>query len=74
MTVLAHKKVLVGEFPKELFLDHYLNNLLTMKDAGDITSFADDTVVFYKESCWQTLKIKIEEDFGNILNWFNYTQ
>lgn len=39
--------------------------------AASITSFADDTVLFYKAKSWMILKVLIENDLGSIIDWFN---
>lgn len=49
----------------------YINKLLTLKCGGEIFSFADDTVVLYKDDSWSNLKNKIELGFGNVLKWFD---
>lgn len=49
----------------------YINKLLTLKCGGEIFSFADDTVVLYKDDSWGNLKNKIEMGFGNVLKWFD---
>lgn len=37
---------------------------------GTITSFADDTVIFYKSDCWANLKRMAETEFFLIKKWF----
>lgn len=49
----------------------YINNLFLVETAGDIVTFADDTVVYYNDVDWTTLKCKVQDDFPKIKNWFN---
>lgn len=37
---------------------------------GDLVSFADDTVIFYKRNTWNKWS-KIEKDFGNCISFHN---
>lgn len=48
----------------------YINELLHLNTTGEITSFADDTVIFYSDVTWTNLKSKAETDMRNIVNWF----
>lgn len=50
----------------------YINSLLDLKSSGTIISFADDTVIFYADKTWRDLKHKVEDDFSNIIDWFNH--
>ena len=49
----------------------YINNLFILETNGEIITFADDTVVYYKDSDWVKLKQKVETDFARIKQWFN---
>lgn len=49
----------------------YMNGLLEIQSAGNISSFADDTVVCYSADTWNETKLILEKDLLNILNWFN---
>lgn len=49
----------------------YINNLFLIETSGEIITFADDTVVYYKDSDWVKLKQKVETDFTHIKKWFN---
>lgn len=49
----------------------YVNDLFNLGSCGDITSFADDTVIFYKDRTWVDLKHKVENDFKTIVEFFN---
>lgn len=37
---------------------------------GDVVSFADDTVVFYKSNNWNDLKAKVGNDFRILISFF----
>lgn len=50
----------------------YINNLLTIGTSGHIISFADDTVILYTSSSWEDLKLKIQSEMNNIIDWFNH--
>lgn len=54
----------------QLFLI-YLNELYHIETCGDIISFADDTVIFYKDQNWYDLKKKVERDLITLKKWFN---
>lgn len=54
-----------------LLFTMYINGLLTLDTVGNITSFADDTVVFYVGDTWNELKSIAEHDLGNIKTWFD---
>lgn len=47
----------------------YINDLLKMKNCGNIISYADDTVILYEADTWAELKLKIEREFLNIKHW-----
>ena len=49
----------------------YINDLFQIDSAGDILSFADDTVVYYVDSTWNCLKQKVEKDFLKLKKWFD---
>lgn len=49
----------------------YINNLFLLETNGEIITFADDTVVYYKDTDWTKLKQKVETDFTRIKKWFN---
>lgn len=50
----------------------YINHLLNIRSTGKIISFADDTAIFYEASSWADLKIKVENDLKNLINWFDH--
>lgn len=50
----------------------YLNSLFNIETCGSIISFADDTAIFYSAENWAQLKIKAENDLGNIKEWFDH--
>lgn len=49
----------------------YIDDLFTLSAQNQIVSFADDTVVLYTAPTWNSLKLKIEEDFTEILEFLN---
>lgn len=49
----------------------YINSLLNLRTVGTISSFADDTVIFYSASSWGELKQKVEQDINIIIDYFN---
>lgn len=49
----------------------YLNSLFDLHLRGDIISFADDTAILYTDENWSDLKEKAENDFKNIISFFN---
>lgn len=49
----------------------YINNLFLLNTEGQIITFADDTVIYYKDVDWIKLKKKVETDFTHIKQWFN---
>lgn len=49
----------------------YINDLLMLESKGNIISYADDTVILYKDTSWITLKETAERDFINIKAWLN---
>lgn len=50
----------------------YMKDLYNLNTVGKIVTFADDTVIIYKENRWQDLKYKIEVDFKIVENWLDY--
>lgn len=54
-----------------LLFNIYVNDLFNVDTEGEVISFADDTVVFYKDSSWANLKKKVELDFINLIKWLN---
>ena len=50
----------------------YLNSLLAINSSGVIISYADDTAIFYSDDTWVNLKLKVENDIINLINWLNY--
>lgn len=50
----------------------YLNNLFELNTEGMIISFADDTAIFYESDSWDNLREKVQNDFTNIKQWFDY--
>lgn len=49
----------------------YINGLLKMKSNGNISSFADDTVIQYSAKTWKEVKEKSETDLQKIKIWFD---
>lgn len=47
----------------------YMNDLFSIDTAGQIRSFADDTVIFYEDTCWEKLRDKVQEDLINVTSW-----
>lgn len=54
-----------------LLFNLYVNELFSLPCYGEIISFADDTAVFYKDISWENLKVKVQNDFKIILDFFN---
>lgn len=50
----------------------YLNNLFEINSEGTVISFADDTAIFYESDTWNNLREKVQNDFINIKQWFDY--
>lgn len=50
----------------------YINDLFELPSKGEILSFADDTVIIYKDKNWKTVKSRAENDFKHIKQWFDY--
>lgn len=49
----------------------YINAILTFNSEGIISSFADDTIIYYEGESWENLKEKAERDLVNILDCFS---
>lgn len=49
----------------------YVNDLFNIPIDAEITSFADDTAIFFKDSTWESLKSKVERDFKTVIDFFN---
>lgn len=49
----------------------YLNDVLTAETEGQMISFADDTVIFYKGNTWEEVKRTAEKDLGRIKRLFD---
>ena len=49
----------------------YINSLFNIHSTGQITSYADDTVIFYKDISWEILKTKVELDLLKIKAFFD---
>lgn len=49
----------------------YINGLLQMQSIGNISSFADDTVIVYIGTSWQEIKQKLQTDLPKIKSWFD---
>lgn len=49
----------------------YLNDLLKLKIDGEITSFADDTVVLFDGETWDEVRSKVSKNLKIIKNWFD---
>lgn len=49
----------------------YLNDLFSVQTKGNITTYADDTAIFYTAENWMVLKHIVEEDINNIKEWFD---
>ncbi|KAK9876243.1 hypothetical protein WA026_012542 [Henosepilachna vigintioctopunctata] len=49
----------------------YMNCILNVESAGEISSFADDTVVFYEDETWENLKGKVETDLDHLIDAFS---
>lgn len=54
-----------------IFFSIYINGLLTLNTSGNISSFADDTVIIYTDDTWKELKKTAENDLKNIKAWFD---
>lgn len=52
----------------------YVNQLFSVGSSGKITSFADDTAVFYSGETWLEVKEQVERDLEMIKDWFDYKQ
>ena len=53
-----------------LLFNLYVNDIFNIPISGQIISFADDTVLIYKDENWQRLKDKIQEDLPTLLDFF----
>lgn len=53
-----------------LLFNIYLNELFHLSIKGHILSFADDTAIFYEDTCWTKLKKVIEKDLLTVFKWF----
>ncbi|KAG5897935.1 hypothetical protein JTB14_014049 [Gonioctena quinquepunctata] len=49
----------------------YINSLFDTHSCGKITTYADDTAIFYSDKDWITLKSTAENDLKSIRSWFN---
>lgn len=49
----------------------YINGLFSLRSAGHITGFADDTAITYEADNWYELKLKAETDLKLIKIWFD---
>ena len=49
----------------------YINGLLNQNTTGDISSFADDTVIMYTAENWNELKTIAEGDLKIVKSWFD---
>ena len=48
----------------------YLNDLFSLNLAGQITSFADDTVIFFEAENWTSLKRTVELEMTKVFHFF----
>lgn len=49
----------------------YINGLFSLRSAGHITGFADNTAITYEADNWYELKLKAETDLKLIKIWFD---
>ena len=49
----------------------YVNDLFKLPIDAEIISYADDTVIFFKDITWESLKVKVERNLKTIANFFN---
>lgn len=49
----------------------YINELLSIKNGGLLSLFADDTVIFYRVNTWRQEKQIAEKDLKALKAWFD---
>ena len=49
----------------------YINDMLNLDISGKIVAYADDTVLVFSDSNWESVKIKAERGLSNITQWLN---
>lgn len=50
----------------------YLHDLYKLETTGDVISFADDTVIFFKDSTWQKLEQQVQGEMCKIFHFFKH--
>lgn len=53
-----------------LFIEYYIDSILRLSSSGNITSFEDDTAVFYQAETWCQLERKVVDDLPEIIDCF----
>lgn len=58
----------IGAVLRPLLFLIYLNKILTLSCTGKMSSFADETIIFYDNENWQKLKRKTGKDVNIIMD------
>ena len=47
----------------------YINSLLSLDIGGQISSYADDTVLLFSDNTWEETKLRAKQGFNIVKNW-----